>query len=294
MQNPSFMLCVGAAHWDIIGRTSTKLAMGDDVTGRVERRPGGVALNLALGLARHGIRVSLCSAVGDDAEGSALINHLENSGVASTYMARIEGAATGHYIAIEDDRKALFAAIADTALLDNSADTVVEQAISALASVSTVVLEANLAATALQKIAHHGAKAGARIIANPVSPAKAHRLGVLLSGDVAPTLVVNLAEACVLLERSFNTSIDAARALQARCTATALVTDGPRPAALATPDEVVTANPPQTPGAASITGAGDALMSAFLASQDRQDAPGDSLRFALSAAAAHMQNGEAA
>ena len=68
MRQVSRILRVGAAHWDSVGRTDRQLTVGDDVAGRVERRPGGVALNVALGLAHHGLPVgrvfaAVCAAV---------------------------------------------------------------------------------------------------------------------------------------------------------------------------------------------------------------------------------------
>ena len=283
------VLCIGASHWDVIGQTKTRLTIGDDVAGRIERRLGGVALNVALGLARHGHPVSLLSCVGNDAAGHALINELEATGVDGAHMLRIDGGATGHYIAIEDDRGDLFAAIADAAVLEENSDAIVRQAGRALQSASTVFLEANLATSALEQIAIASRTAGAEIVANPVSPAKAKRLAFLLSGGFSPIFVANLAEANVLLEGSFETTLEAAKALRSQSSGTALVTDGPRPVTLATPGEIITMSTPVLPDTVSVTGAGDALLSAFLASQNRQDRPKAALQFALDAAAEHMK-----
>ena len=60
------ILCVGAAHWDVIGRASVPLAEGADVPGRIQRRSGGVALNIARGVAVLEGASRLCSVVGDD------------------------------------------------------------------------------------------------------------------------------------------------------------------------------------------------------------------------------------
>ncbi len=288
------VLCIGAAHWDVIGRATSRLAAGDDVAGRVMRRPGGVALNVAIGLARHGLAASLCSVVGDDAAGRALMEELEGSQVHCLHVLKIQGAATGHYLAIEDDSGDLFSAVADTSLLDENAGAIVQQATVALQSAGAVVLEANLAPVALKNIARESIKAGVQIVANPVSPAKAGRLSFLVSDEFAPTLVVNLAEANVLLGQSFRTSRDAAMALRAKASGTALVTDGARLASLATKEDVVTAMPPDAGGEVSVTGAGDALLSAFLAAQDRQYTSGESLQFALRAAADHISISETA
>ncbi|MEO0625154.1 MAG: PfkB family carbohydrate kinase [Pseudomonadota bacterium] len=65
--------CVGGAHWDIIGRADGPVRAGDDVPGRIEQRPGGVALNVALGPAERGCAVRLCAVVGDDEAGRSLV-----------------------------------------------------------------------------------------------------------------------------------------------------------------------------------------------------------------------------
>jgi sugar/nucleoside kinase (ribokinase family) len=46
------VVVIGAAHWDVVARAAAPLAAGADVPGRVVRRVGGVAANVALGLAR--------------------------------------------------------------------------------------------------------------------------------------------------------------------------------------------------------------------------------------------------
>ena len=46
------ILCIGAMLWDVIGRAPRRMAPGADVPGRIRHIPGGVALNVALALAR--------------------------------------------------------------------------------------------------------------------------------------------------------------------------------------------------------------------------------------------------
>lgn len=288
-QSPQ-ILCIGAAHWDVIGRTGVRLTIGEDVAGKIERRPGGVALNIALGLARRGRAVSLCSVVGEDAAGQSLVQDLEALGVDCTHLLQIATGITGQYIAIEDNRGDLFAAIADASLLEQNEEALARRTGLALGSMKTILLEANLRDGTLQRIARAGRDVGVEIVANPVSPAKAKRLEFLLSGGFAPTIVANLTEANELLDQPFGSSRDAARALNYRSSGTALVTDGPRPATLATNAELITLTPPTPPADVSITGAGDAVLSAFLASPERHNDPGRALQIALDAAADHIRN----
>ena len=291
MTMASHILCVGAAHWDMIARAGVSLSTGGDVPGGIERRLGGVALNIAKGLAERQHPVSLCSAVGCDDAGKMLIRDLEACGVACADILRIEGGATDHYVAIEDQDGHLFAAVADARLLDDVAGRIAQRATSALGGAGTVVLDANLAGDVLCEIANASVTHGVRIVANPVSPAKADRLTFLLSARFAPTLIVNLAEANVLLDTQYSTTLEAARALQARSKGAALVTDGGREVALVTADAEIRATPPEISDPVSVTGAGDALLAAFLAAPDREHNAQAALRLALEAAAEHMKAG---
>ena len=90
----------------VIGEALTDVVRAAD--GTVRSRPGGSPSNVAVGLARLGVRTALHSCLGADANGDALRKHLEQSGVTlrdggaeppsrtSTAEARIgpEGAAT--------------------------------------------------------------------------------------------------------------------------------------------------------------------------------------------------------
>ena len=70
------ILCVGSVLWDVIGRSAAQMRLGSDVPGRISRLPGGVAMNIAMTLARFGLRPGVLTAIGRDAEGDELILHL--------------------------------------------------------------------------------------------------------------------------------------------------------------------------------------------------------------------------
>lgn len=286
------ILCVGAAHWDIIARAACSLRGGDDVPGRINRRPGGVALNVALGLATWDCTVSLCAAVGSDDAAHSLIQLSESAGVDCEHVLRIEASTTDCYVAIEHKVGELFAAVADVGLLDLHADKIADQVAAKIPEVETLFVDANLGKTAIARLVDLARGAGVEIVANPVSPAKAPALKVLLSGHHQPTLITNLDEANILLHDAVTTSSEAAKALLYHGARTALVTDGPRQATLATDMGVFTAMPPRLPKEASVTGAGDALIAAFLASPDRFSDPQVALNVALDASAKHMMGTE--
>ncbi|MEM1343410.1 MAG: PfkB family carbohydrate kinase [Pseudomonadota bacterium] len=281
-------LCVGAAHWDIVGHAGGPVQIGDDVPGWIEQRPGGVALNVALGLAARGCVVRLSAVVGGDAAGAALIAAIEAAGVGCAPVVRVAEAATSRYLAIEDGAGSLIAAVAHTALLDIHCQAIPDCLGPHLAHTRSLFLEANLSAPVLARLAEDAAAAGVEVVANPVSPAKAPRLRTLLSKRHSPTIIANLEEATAILQIGHRTARDAADGLRRAGAGVALVSDGPRPAALATPSETVVLTPAPLSGRVSVTGAGDALLSAFLACPDRHMAPQAALAKALQAATDHM------
>lgn len=285
---PSF-LCVGAAHWDIVGRANTGVQPGDDVPGRIEKRPGGVALNVALGLAAHGCKVNLCAAVGQDDGAKALLQHAMSRGVDCSHVVAVPGAASEAYVAVEDASGKLVAALADATLLENHADAIAAKAKASLRPAATIFLDANLPSDILERIAELARQQKVEVAVNPVSPAKAARLAGVLAGPGPVMIVANLAEANVLTAGAYDDARDAANALRFKGASTALVTNGAEPAALATAKDVVAAEPCKLPPGASVTGAGDALLAAFLAAPNRTSNPQAALEFALQSAAEHMQ-----
>ncbi len=270
---------IGAVLWDVIARAPTLVARGDDVPGTVVRTPGGVALNLALGLARLGLAPVLLGAVGDDAEGAALAAALTAAGVDAAHLTRLPGAATDRYVAIED-RDGLVAAVADTAALDGAGAIILAPLAGILAAgARTVVADGNLGARVLAALP---VVPDLRIVG--ASPAKSTAWGALPRA----TLYLNRAEAEALLGRGVPSARAAAEALRAQGTARAIVTDGAAPAADASPAGTVSRVPAHA-RALRATGAGDAFAAAHIAAELRGTPPEAALALALAAAAAHLE-----
>ena len=122
MNRTADLLCIGAMLWDVIGRSPRAMAPGADLPGRVAHIPGGVALNVALAIARWGMSPAILSAVGRDAEGEALIGAVAARGVITDFLCR-DGGPTDVYMAIEDVN-GLIAAIADAHSLEDAGDMV--------------------------------------------------------------------------------------------------------------------------------------------------------------------------
>jgi sugar/nucleoside kinase (ribokinase family) len=285
------ILCIGSVLWDVIGRSPSAMAFGADVPGRITRIPGGVALNIAMGLARFDLRVALLSALGTDAEGEELAAECRRLGLDADLLYRSEDLPTDRYMAVEG-ANGLIAAIADAHSLEAAGDKILRPLTDGrLGSAEApypgaVALDGNLTAALLRTIAEDPAFAKADLRVAPASPGKAERLLPFVAAGRG-TLYVNLEEAGLLCHTRFDSAPEAARALVARGARRALVTHGGAPCADADAANTVTARPPEVL-VTRVTGAGDTFMAAHIAAE-LGGAPRDAaLDAALRAAALHV------
>jgi sugar/nucleoside kinase (ribokinase family) len=285
------ILCIGSVLWDVIGHCPGALGPGQDVPGRITRRPGGVALNIARTLRRFGLAPALLTAIGRDGEGEELIAACEALGLLTHHAYRPETLPTDRYMAIEG-ANGLVAAIADAHSLEASGAAILAPLTDGrLGSAAApwegpVALDGNLAEALLAEIAASPLFAKADLRIAPASPGKALRLRPFL-GHESAVFYVNLEEAALLAGARQAGSADAARALRAKGAARALVTDGPRPAAFAEGAAVYEALPPAV-HVRHVTGAGDTVMAAHIAAEGRGLSGEAALRAALDAAAAYI------
>jgi sugar/nucleoside kinase (ribokinase family) len=288
---PPDILCIGSVLWDIIGRAPVAMRAGSDVPGRITRVPGGVAMNIAMTLARLGLRPALLSAVGRDAAGDALVAEAARLGLETATLHRSEDLPTDSYMAIEG-ANGLIAAIADARSLERAGDSILDPlADGRLGSAAApwagpVALDGNLTRDLLARIAQSPLFDAADLRVAPASPGKAGRL-LALVGHPSATFYVNREEAGLICHADFADASAAARGLVARGVHRALVTDGADMAAEACGDTLRRACPPAVP-VARVTGAGDTFMAAHIAAETRGTPADAALKRALAAAAEYI------
>lgn len=285
------ILCIGAVLWDVIGRAPGRMAPGADVPGRIRHIPGGVALNVAMVLARMGHRPALLGAVGHDAEGEALVAASAAMGVETAFLTRDAGLPTDVYMAIEDSA-GLIAAIADAHSLEAAGEAILAPLRDGRLGApdrpfdGAVVLDGNLTQDLLGTIAADPCFARADLRLVPASPGKAGRLRPLLAAPNA-CFYVNKIEADILTGSDHRDAAAAARALVTLGARRAIVTDGANAAADACADAVFTAAPPPVT-IARVTGAGDTLLAAHITAESAGLPRDKALLRAVTAAAEHV------
>ena len=88
-------LCIGDLDVDVIIEVDRLPTRDGKVNGVVKQKaPGGMAGNVAAGLARLGSRVRVLGRVGDDADGAFAVKSLDEVGVETRFVSRLEGVAT--------------------------------------------------------------------------------------------------------------------------------------------------------------------------------------------------------
>lgn len=285
------VVCAGAVLWDVIGASAVSVPPGSDVPGRVARRPGGVALNVAAALTRHGLAPALLAAVGRDPEGDELVRACEGLGIVTDHIRRAEGLPTDSYVAVEGP-DGLVAAVADARTLEASGDEILRPLTDGpLGSEDepfegTVALDGNLAPEAIEQFVRGPALSRADLRAVPASPEKAERLLPLLEHPRL-TLYANLEEAGKICGMGLSGSEAAAEALVGLGARRALVTAGRGPAAAASATGALAKAVPAVP-ARGVTGAGDALMAAHIAAEAGGAGWEEAFDLALQAAAKHV------
>lgn len=282
------ILCIGSVLWDVIGRTDLHMQTGDDRPGHITRLPGGVALNIAMALARFGARPALLSAVGHDDEGDALIAACQQRGLITDFITRDPELATDIYMAVEG-ANGLIAAIADAHSLEAAGDTILSPLSDGRLPrpfTGAIAVDGNLTLDLLGEIATSDLFAQADLRIAPASPGKAERLAPFIKAGRG-TLYVNLEEAGLLCGTPFATSAAAAKAMRADGAARVVVTAGAQAASVAGPEGILSQTPPAVK-VARITGAGDTFMAAHISAELEGADPLTALNTAMEATALYV------
>ncbi|QFU08446.1 Pseudouridine kinase [Rhodobacteraceae bacterium THAF1] len=283
------ILCIGSVLWDVVGRTPAHMALGADVPGHIVRIPGGVALNIAMGLRRMGVDCALLSAVGRDVEGETLLADAARRGINVAHVYVSDDLPTDTYMAIEGGN-GLIAAIADAHSLERAGAKILEPLVDGRVAsgdfTGIAALDGNLSETLLSEIASGPWLGRADLRVAPASPGKALRLAPLL-GVPGATFYLNREEAGLLLGTPVRTAAEGAEELGRRGAARVLVTDGGADAAMASGGRVLTATPPEVM-VTRVTGAGDTFMAAHIAAETRGATAEMALEAGLRAAAQYV------
>ena len=254
--------CIGAAAMDRRVHPEAKLLWGTSNPVSSRSAPGGVARNIAEGLAWLDCRVALFSVVGCDRDGDALLEGLDAVGVERSGVIRSQRLPTASYTAVLDRDGQLLVGLADMAILDQLDASWADQALEALLRHDLWIVDTNLMAATLERLLR--GKNGRTVLADPVSAPKAARLrGMLGAVDAVFPDRAELAELCGRTVESASEVALGAAALRQLGAGAVLVTLG-REGIYVDDEGRHEFLPALRPEAVrDITGAGDALVAGY-------------------------------
>ncbi|KHO00051.1 IdgA domain protein [Metarhizium album ARSEF 1941] len=144
---------------------------------------GGVGHNVALAarLASTRTKVSLCSMVADDIAGATVISSLQQSGLDTTHVKRLQsaehtGSRTAQYIAVNDANRNLVVAMADMGIFTQYAFPEEWRSTVKAASPKWLVVDGNWGASSVREWVRIGKEHRAKVAFEPVSVAKSKGL----------------------------------------------------------------------------------------------------------------------
>lgn len=169
------MVVVGGINLDTLARIEAETVRGSSNPGRTVAAPGGVGRNVAENLARLGSPVRLVGAVGRDHAGDLLLGALAGLPVDTGRVRRHDNLRTGTYTAVLSRDGDLDVGVADMAATESVVPA--DLGGSLLEDASWLVLDGNLRTDTIAHGLRLAAARGVPVALDPVGVAKAARLG---------------------------------------------------------------------------------------------------------------------
>lgn len=280
------VLVIGASSLDVIGRIETAIQPGTSNPASIRTTLGGSARNVAENLARLGQPVSLISAVGTDRSGREILAQAKKAGVDTSACVRAKGFPTGAYIGVLNPQGGLEFAADDMRVISQITPAHLQSHARLLDQAGVIVLDANLSEETLDYIVEAAGRRRIPLCADPTSSTLALRL--LPHLPRLHLLIPNAGEAGVLTGRSFRASDSGAATAAARHLANlgvgiVLITLAEFGVVYATA-ETSGHIPAIHTHISDPTGAGDALIAAFIFALLNEIPLDDAIRLGVSAA----------
>lgn len=278
------IVVIGSANADLVLNVEARPEPGETVLGSdLVTSPGGKGANQAVAAGLLGAAVSFVGAVGQDADGTMLLDSLRQAGVDITHVLRAE-VSSGHAIIVvtPDGENTIIVSSGANRLVDEEHLT---RAAEQLGQASVVVVQLEIPMPAVERSAVLAREAGARFILN-AAPAAALPQPVL---EAADPLVVNESEAAMLLQGSESQAVAkpeaVCAALLARGARSLVLTLGAHGAWYQEAGGEIGHVPAHDVPTIDTTGAGDAFVGALATSLAQHPSLAAAVEYATSVAA---------
>lgn len=200
-----YVVGVGAANIDLMGRSRAPLVMEDSNPGFIGISVGGVTHNICENAARMGSAVKLITATGDDVYGEKIRRECQAAGIDTSGFLISEGDSSSIYLSLHHDTGEMAVAMSDMRVLQKLSVEFLKGKNSLLRGAGAIVVDCGLPEEVLAYIfAAYGGDIP--IFADPVSTTYARKLLGKVRG--CHTLKPNLLETEILAEMEIKSRED--------------------------------------------------------------------------------------
>lgn len=274
---------MGGAHIDRNGTMDAPYLKGSSIPGRMIEGIGGGAFNIASNLSRLGVHVTFSSPRADDNLTSAIRNEVSNFPNFKDLPVKVKGSSPS-YTALKDTTGELIAALADMKLYDelNATGYLTEQLQAEIRQAEVLITDANFPCAILTAIGEL-INENCQWYAVATSPAKVKKL--LPSLHRLHLLSMNINEASELTSITSNAPFELINGLQSLGLKNGIITKGPRGLDYFGKDiGSINLQPYPSDNVEDVTGAGDAILSGYIATTLQGARSRDALSAGLAAA----------
>jgi pseudouridine kinase len=256
--------CIGGANVDRKLQLHAEMISETSNPAQSSQASGGVARNIAENLGRLGLQSCLLTVVGDDTEGSWLLNQTKNHVDVSSSI-ELYKETTGTYSAILNQRGEMMFALADMDLYESVDIGFIEKKWGVIASSEMVILDTNFPAEVLHYIIRRCQSEEIPLTVVPVSAPKIMKLPSSLEG--VTWFICNKGEAEAYLDMTIESEGDffkAAKLITQKGAERVVITRGDQGLIYYTVYKEASAILPPEVKVVDVTGAGDALVAGII------------------------------
>ncbi len=138
-----YIVGVGAANFDISGKSRAPIVMRDSNPGHFSTCPGGVTRNILDNLSKLGMKTHLLTALGYDAFGEVILRDCRRVGINTTSVLRVDHP-TSSYISVLDDAGDMLVAMSDMSILEEIPSSYLDEHASLIRNAAAVVCDPGL------------------------------------------------------------------------------------------------------------------------------------------------------
>ena len=164
---------IGGVNVDISGTSQTPIVEGDSNPGKVSVTMGGVGRNIAENLCRMGAKVSMITALGEDANAAAMRENCAGIGIDLSHSLLVPGGRTSTYLCLNDCDGEIAMAVSDMDIYECLTPQFLATKLDVINQAALVILDGNLSKESIDYLSTH---CTAPMAADPVSVKKAEKM----------------------------------------------------------------------------------------------------------------------